>query len=179
MVGKLNDIVTAAVVLDATNKTKSSSSDSQQKIQAAAKSDSSAQIRPAETQPVTKSTNKISPKPLAKGEKIEQKIQTPQEQSADNLKRKKEIEEQEKQSKLVPGTLTEEAVSNMTDALNKLMRKTNVNLEFRYNKEVDVMSVKLLEKGTDKVLKEFPPEEMVENMIKARDWLGAFIDKTV
>ena len=179
MVGKLNDIVTAAVVLDATNKTKSSSSDSQQKIQAAATTDSSAQIRPAETQPVTKSVTQVAPKPLVKGEHVEQKVKPIQEQAAGNLKRKQEIEEQEKQSKLVPGTLTEEAVSNMTDALNKLMRKTNVNLEFRYNKEVDVMSVKLLEKGTDKVLKEFPPEEMVENMIKARDWLGAFIDKTV
>ncbi|MBR2519672.1 MAG: flagellar protein FlaG [Selenomonadaceae bacterium] len=179
MVGKLKDIVTAAVVLDATNKTKPSSSDSQQKIQAAAKTDSSAQIRPAETQPVTKSVKQPSLKSSAKGEQIERKIQTPQEQAADNLKRKQEIEEQEKQSKLVPGTLTEEAVSNMTNALNKLMRKTNVNLEFDYKKEVNLMSVKMLEKGTNKVIKEFPPEEMIENMIKARDWLGAFIDKTV
>ncbi|MBR1647667.1 MAG: flagellar protein FlaG [Selenomonadaceae bacterium] len=177
MVGRLNDIVAAAVVVDATNKTKSS--DTQQKIQAAVKADSSAQIRPAETQTVNKSVNKISPKPLAKGEKTEPKVKTIQEQAADNLKRKQEIEEQEKEAKLVPGTLTEEAVSNMTDALNKLMRKTNVNLEFDYKKEVNLMSVKMLEKGTNKVIKEFPPEEMVENMIKARDWLGAFIDKTV
>ena len=67
----------------------------------------------------------------------------------------------------------------MTDALNELMDKTNVNLEFDYKKEVNLLSVKMLEKGTDKVIKEFPPEEMVENMIKARDWLGAFIDKTI
>ena len=176
MVGRLNDIVTAAVVVDATNNIKSSSDGGQQKIHAAAqKTDSSAQIRPAQTQ----SVNQTSPKSLGHGEPVERKVKTAQEQAADNLKRKQEIEEQEKQSKLIPGTLTEEAVSNMTDALNKLMRKTNVNLEFRYNKEVDLMSVKLLEKGTDKVIKEFPPEEMVENMIKARDWLGAFIDKTV
>ena len=168
MVGRLNDIVTAAVVVDATNKIKSSAEDgAQQKVQAPAKAAQSAQIRPVEI------------KPAAKGEKADVKPQDLQAQAADNLKRKQEIEEQEKREKLVPGTLTEEAVDNMTNALNKLMDKTNVNLEFRYNKEVDVMSVKMLEKGTDKVIKEFPPEEMVENMIKARDWLGAFIDKTI
>ena len=168
MVGRLNDIVTAAVVVDATNKIKLSADDgAQQKVQAPTKTDPSARIRPVEIKPATK------------GEKADVTPQDLQAQAADNLKRKQEIEEQEKREKLVPGTLTEEAVDNMTNALNKLMDKTNVNLEFRYNKEVDVMSVKMLEKGTDKVIKEFPPEEMVENMIKARDWLGAFIDKTI
>ena len=29
------------------------------------------------------------------------------------------------------------------------------------------------------VKKEYPPEEMVKGMIKAKDWLGAFLDKKV
>ena len=167
MVGRLNDIVTAAVVVDATNKIKSSSNDAGQQVRAAEKANSSAQIRPVETKPSTK------------GEKTDIKTKDAQAQAEESLKRKKEIEEQEKEAKIVPGSLTEEAVKNMTDALNELMDKTNVNLEFDYNKEVNLLSVKMLEKGTDKVIKEFPPEEMVENMIKAKDWLGAFIDKTI
>ena len=167
MVGRLNDIVTAAVVVNATDKIKSSTDGAQQNVQAPAKVDKSAQIRPVEIKPATK------------GEKTDLKPQDIQAQAADNLKRKQEIKEQEKREKLVPGSLTEEAVKNMTDALNELMDKTNVNLEFDYNKEVNLLSVKMLEKGTDKVIKEFPPEEMVENMIKARDWLGAFIDRTI
>ena len=162
MVGRLNDIVTAAVVVDATDRIKSSSDGTQQNVREATKANQSARIRPVEVKPADKS------------EKTEIKPQDLQAQAADNLKRKQELEEQEKQSRIVPGSLTEEAVKNMTDALNELMDKTNVNLEFDYNKEV-----KMLEKGTDKVIKEFPPEEMVENMIKARDWLGAFIDKTI
>ncbi len=167
MVGRLNDIVTAAVVVDATDKIKSSKDGAQQNVQAPAKANQSARIRPVEIKPATK------------GEKTDLKPQDLQAQAADNLKRKQELEEQQKREKLVPGSLTEEAVKNMTDALNELMDKTNVNLEFDYNKEVNLLSVKMLEKGTDKVIKEFPPEEMVENMIKARDWLGAFIDKTI
>lgn len=166
MVGRLNDIVTAAVVVDATERIKSSSNDAHQKIQTTLKADTPTQIKPRDTKP-------------AKGEQTDLTPQELQAQAADNLKRKQELEEQEKQSRIAPGSLTEEAVKNMTDALNELMDKTNVNLEFDYNKEVNLLSVKMLEKGTDKVIKEFPPEEMVENMIKARDWLGAFIDKTV
>jgi len=167
MVGRLNDIVTAAVVVDAADKIKSSPDGSQQRIKASTQAVHSAQIKPVEI------------KPSAKGEKADLKPQDIQAQATESLKRKQEEREQEKQAKLIPGSLTEEAVSNMTDALNKLMDKTDVNLQFRYHKEVGVMSVKMLEKGSDKVIKEFPPEEMVENMIKARDWLGAFIDKTI
>lgn len=170
MVGRLNDIVTAAVVVNATDRIKSSSDGGQQKIKTLQPSQA-AQLRPEEPKTLNK--------PLTKGEKTELTPQELQAQAADNLKRKQEIEEQEKKAKIAPGSLTEEAVKNMTDALNELMDKTNVNLEFDYNKEVNLLSVKMLEKGTDKVIKEFPPEEMVENMIKARDWLGAFIDKTI
>ena len=73
--------------------------------------------------------------------------------------------------------MSEESVSQMTEAFNKLMSKINCNLEFSYNKEVDLFNVKMIDKETKKVIKEFPPEEMIENMIKSKEWLGAFIDK--
>ena len=57
------------------------------------------------------------------------------------------------------------------------MSKLNCDLEFQYHKEVDVMSVKMVDKNTKEVIKEYPPEEMVEGMIKAQEWLGAFLDK--
>ena len=39
------------------------------------------------------------------------------------------------------------------------------------------MSVKMIDKKTDEVIKEYPPEEMVEGMIRAQEWLGAFLDR--
>ena len=59
------------------------------------------------------------------------------------------------------------------------MSRINCNLEFQYHKEVDMMSVKMLDKKTGDVLKEVPPESLIKHMIKAKDWLGAFLDKTV
>ncbi len=73
--------------------------------------------------------------------------------------------------------LDEKSVSFMTQELNELMSKINCNLEFQYHKEVNMMSVKMLDKKTHEVLKEVPPEEMLEQMAKAREWLGAFLDK--
>ena len=73
--------------------------------------------------------------------------------------------------------MDEESVSYMTEELNELMSKINCNLQFQYHKEVNMMSVRMLDKKTHEVLKEVPPEEMLEQMAKAREWLGAFLDK--
>jgi flagellar protein FlaG len=59
------------------------------------------------------------------------------------------------------------------------MSKINCNLEFQYHKEVNMMSVRMLDKKTQEVLKEVPPEEMLDQMAKTREWLGAFLDKNV
>ena len=73
--------------------------------------------------------------------------------------------------------MDEKSVSYMTKELNELMSKINCNLEFQYHKEVNMMSVRMLDKKTHEVIKEVPPEEMLDQMAKAREWLGAFLDK--
>ena len=73
--------------------------------------------------------------------------------------------------------MDEKSVSYMTQELNELMSKINCNLEFQYHKDVNLMSVRMLDKKTHEVLKEVPPEEMLDQMAKAREWLGAFLDK--
>ena len=73
--------------------------------------------------------------------------------------------------------MDEESVSYMTEELNELMSKINCNLQFQYHKEVNMMSVRMLDKKTHEVIKEVPPEDMLDQMAKAREWLGAFLDK--
>ena len=73
--------------------------------------------------------------------------------------------------------MDEKSVSYMMQELNELMSKINCNLEFQYHKEVNMMSVRMLDKKTHEVIKEVPPEDMLDQMAKAREWLGAFLDK--
>jgi len=73
--------------------------------------------------------------------------------------------------------MDEKTVSYMMQELNELMSKINCNLQFQYHKDVNMMSVRMLDKKTHEVIKEVPPEEMLDQMAKAREWLGAFLDK--
>ena len=73
--------------------------------------------------------------------------------------------------------MDEKSVTLMTKELNELMSKINCDLEFSYHKEVNLMSVKMIDKNTQEVLKEMPPESMIKHMVAAKDWLGAFLDK--
>ena len=74
--------------------------------------------------------------------------------------------------------LSEEQTAFITEQLNEIMRNINVDLQFQYHKEINVMSVRMLDKKTGEVLRERPPESMVEHMIKVHDWIGAFLDRT-
>ena len=39
------------------------------------------------------------------------------------------------------------------------------------------MSLKMVNKTTKEVIREYPPEDMVKGLIRAQEWLGAFLDK--
>ena len=138
MVGKLNEMVTAAVVVDSAPNTKPVGEQD------------FAQVRPVETKPA-------------------EKVLTPAEKE----------EQKEKEARLQPGTMTEGTVKQMTETFNELMDKINCDVEFNYNRKANMLNVKMIDKESGEVIKEFPPEEMIENMIKAKDWLGAFIDKAI
>lgn len=82
-----------------------------------------------------------------------------------------------KQQYLAPGSMDEKSTKKVTEELNAAMERANSNLEFKYHKEVNMMSVAVVDKTSGKVIKELPPEEMVNNMIKSKIWIGAFLDK--
>ncbi|MGM9540439.1 flagellar protein FlaG [Anaerovibrio sp.] len=152
MIGKMRDMVTAAVVVSAADN-KSSRYNSSESRNSRGVADSSAEAAKFGTQPEIADAVTAVP-------------------DASKSSQEQQEEKQEQRGKLSP-----EFVSEMTKELNELMGKLNCDLEFQYHKEVDVMSVKMIDKNTKEVIKEYPPEEMVEGMIKAQEWLGAFLDK--
>ena len=153
MVGKLQDVLTAAVVIGSAEQVKMGS-----KVQSAT------QNAGADNRVIVGAG---SPNVGKIGE-------------IDNLFEKDDtFKPAEEEFHLEPGTLDEETVSMMTEAFNELMSKIDCNLEFQYHKEVNLMSIKMVDKRTNEVIKEVPPEEMIENMVRAKDWLGAFIDENI
>ena len=152
MIGKMRDMVTAAVVVSAADNKSPKFADAESKNSRNV-ADSSDDAAKFSLQP--KGLDAVSGVP-------------------DASKSSKEQQEEKQEQK---GKLSPEFVSEMTKELNELMGKLNCDLEFQYHEEVDVMSVRMIDKNTKEVIKEYPPEEMVEGMIRAQEWLGAFLDK--
>ncbi len=144
MIGKVHDIVSAAVVIGAADR---------------AGSGEGAAIKPEGVQG-TESSSAAKNKGLNSITALEKSMQ----------KDNKEKQDDEFQ-------MDEESVSNMTNELNELMNKINCDLEFKWNKEVDLMTVTMVDKKTKETIKQFPPEDMIKNMINAKEWIGAFLDK--
>lgn len=147
MIGKVQDVVTAAIVAGVADKV---SNDTM------AASNQNAN----ESQSTLAQIDEMSANSM---------VQAGEESQNANQQNDKDKDSQQK--------MDENSVSFMTKELNELMSKMNCDLEFQYHKEVNMMSVKMLDKKTQEVLKEVPPEDMIKHMIKARDWLGAFLDK--
>ena len=152
MIGKMRDMVTAAVVVSAADNKSPKFADAESKNSRNV-ADSSDDAAKFSLQPKTAADVSALP-------------------DASKSSKEQQEEKQEEKNRLSP-----EFVSEMTKELNELMGKLNCDLEFQYHEEVDVMSVRMIDKNTTEVIKEYPPEEMVEGMIRAQEWLGAFLDK--
>ena len=93
-------------------------------------------------------------------------------------KAKSEAAEQERKEKAGKDKPVDESqMTYLMKEINRIMSRMNCNIAFEYHKEVDVMSVRMLEKKTGKLIKEMPPEYMIKGMEKTREWLGTFLDQ--
>lgn len=162
MKAKIQDLAAAAVVVSAMDRGNSSSRVSKSNVQNA----------DAVTETSSKAKNKY--RGYSSASNVAQARRDNPAEISDHYGNYNEINEEDR--KALDG-LNEEFVSEMTKELNELMGKLNCDLEFQYHKEVDVMSVRMVNKETNEVIKEYPPEEMIDGMIKAQEWLGAFLDK--
>ena len=68
-------------------------------------------------------------------------------------------------------------LQHLTEQLNKEMNPLNKDLEFKYNNKIENFSVLVVDKKTDKVIREFPPKEALKLMEKMRELVGMLFDK--
>jgi flagellar protein FlaG len=67
---------------------------------------------------------------------------------------------------------TEEAVERIVKAANYFSRE----IHFEVEKELDIMIVKVIDSETDEVIRQIPPEELVELSKNAKDLKGLLIN---
>ncbi len=75
--------------------------------------------------------------------------------------------------------VNERELTELTDALNKFMTDMNADLQFAIHEKTNRMMVKLVDIKTQKVLKEFPPHELLDTLAAISEYVGALLDKKV
>lgn len=74
-------------------------------------------------------------------------------------------------------SLTKEDLETVAADLSDFMQSLNTDIEFSIHEKSGRMMVKVVDIKTHDVLKEFPPEELLDTIGAIRDYVGALLDK--
>lgn len=74
-------------------------------------------------------------------------------------------------------TMSEQDIVKPTEDLNKIMQLVNADLKFEIHERTQRLMVRLVDTKTDKVLKEFPPHELLDTIASIREYIGILLDK--
>lgn len=79
--------------------------------------------------------------------------------------------------------LSEEELQITTDAMNEIFKITNYHLQFRVHKESGRIQVKLIDSDSEKVIREIPPDKVLEYSARIRnmlnEMLGILLDEKI
>jgi flagellar protein FlaG len=67
----------------------------------------------------------------------------------------------------------------MTQEMNKFLQLLDADLQFILHEGTKQLMVQVVDTKDQKVLKEFPPHELLDTMAKIRDYVGLLLDKKV
>ncbi|MEL7633400.1 MULTISPECIES: flagellar protein FlaG [Sporomusa] len=86
-------------------------------------------------------------------------------------------DEANKQPGIKTQTMSEQDIVKPTEDLNKIMQLVNADLQFEIHEKTQRMMVRLVDTKSDKILKEFPPHELLDTIAAIREYIGVLLDK--
>ncbi|HWR45784.1 flagellar protein FlaG [Sporomusa sp.] len=75
--------------------------------------------------------------------------------------------------------INKEDLSKMTGELNKFMQLINADLKFVLHEKTQRLIVQVVDTKEQKVLKEFPPHELLDTIAGIQEYVGILLDKKV
>ena len=98
-----------------------------------------------------------------------------------NVKKSNDINVQNKelkdQDEKVQKEELKKKLQQIVEDLNKSLNPLNDSLKFKFDDKVDILTVKVVDTKSDKVIREFPPKEALRLMEKMREVVGMLFDK--
>lgn len=74
-------------------------------------------------------------------------------------------------------TLNKEVLQGIATELTKFMQSLSTDLQFSIHEKSGRMLVRVVDSSSHEVLKEFPPEELLDTIGAIREYVGALLDK--
>lgn len=75
--------------------------------------------------------------------------------------------------------LSRNDVKNITQELNNFLELINSDLQFAVHDETQQLIVQVVDTRNQRILKEFPPHELLDTIAKISDYVGILLDKKV
>ena len=85
----------------------------------------------------------------------------------------------EQEARAREARLSNEEIRQFLREIQSASRAFNKRLSFRYHEELDQVVVKVIDRETDKVIKELPPGELQRVHLRIREALGLLFDEVV
>ena len=73
--------------------------------------------------------------------------------------------------------LSPEQIVQASQELEQVANAFNRRMEFRYNQDLDAVVVKVIDRQTDKLIKELPPAELQRVHLRIREAIGLLVDE--
>ncbi len=92
---------------------------------------------------------------------------------------KKEIEQKSQEAVKAGVQLSKDEIQELIEQLNKKLDYLNKYLKITLDNELDIPVVKILERETNKVIRQIPPEQILKLMKKIDEMLGILLNERV
>jgi len=73
--------------------------------------------------------------------------------------------------------LTRENLDSITISLNKFMQSLNTDIHFEVHEKTKRLIVQVIDNSSNKVLKEFPPHQLLDTIAAIQERIGFLLDK--
>ena len=84
---------------------------------------------------------------------------------------------EENKKDALKGEASQEQIKSAISEANRKIRMTNTRCEFQYHEKTNRVSIKVIDKSTDEVVREIPPEKTLEMVEKMWELAGLFVDE--
>jgi flagellar protein FlaG len=73
--------------------------------------------------------------------------------------------------------ISKEDVAAITENLNSFMEELSADIRFKVHDKTGTLMVQVFDPHNDKILREFPPHELLDTVAKISEYVGSLLDK--